>query len=114
MRLLGLQAVTAVPDANLLVFEHRCGSSVSVLTRRLQRLLPGHPAADWPSLRGSDACRKHCLSLADHAPCDLRCRHTRDRDLLAFVEAMKARPASSLAFLPTVPHLPAVRHESVT
>jgi len=90
LRLLGLQAVTRVPDANLLVFEHRCGSSVSLLTKRLQHLVPDHPAAAWPSLRGTDQCRRHCLSLADHDRCDRPCRHARDRDLLALVEALVA------------------------
>lgn len=87
VRLLGLQAVPHLPEASVLVFEHRCGSSVSVLTRRLHHLLPEHPALEWPSLRGTEACRRHCLSLADHEACDRRCRHALDRDLLALVSA---------------------------
>jgi hypothetical protein len=90
LRLLGLQAVTRVPDANLLVFEHRCGSSVSLLTKRLRHLVPEHPADAWPSLRGSDECRRHCLSLEDHGACGRPCRHARDRDLLALVEGLVA------------------------
>ena len=91
LRLLGLQAVARVPDANLLVFEHRCGSSVSLLTKRLRHLIPEHPADAWPSLRGTDQCRRHCLSLEDHEACDRPCRHARDRDLLALVEDLVAR-----------------------
>jgi hypothetical protein len=91
LRLLGLQAVRRVPDANLLVFEHRCGTSVSLLTKRLRHLIPEHRADAWPSLRGTDQCRRRCLSLADHEPCDRCCRHARDRDLLAMVEALRAR-----------------------
>ena len=91
LRLLGLQAVTRVPDANLLVFEHRCGSSVSLLTKRLRHLIPEHPSDAWSSLRGTDQCRRHCLSLQDHAACDRPCRHARDRDLLALVEGIQAR-----------------------
>ena len=40
VRLLGLQAVITNPDFNVLVFEHRCGSSISILTPRLRHLLP--------------------------------------------------------------------------
>ena len=91
LRLLGLQAVTRMPDANLLVFEHRCGSSVSLLTKRLRHLIPEHPADAWPSLRGTEECRRHCLSLDDHAPCDRCCTHARDRDLLRLVEELQGR-----------------------
>ena len=96
LRLLGLQAVTRVPDANLLVFEHRCGSSVSLLTKRLRHLIPEHPADAWPSLRGTEQCRRHCLHLEDHAACDRHCMHARDRDLLDLVERLQARRATAV------------------
>ena len=95
VKLLGLQALPDVPDASVLVFEHRCGSSISVLTKRLLHLLPLPDAGeeDWPSLRGTDECRRHCLSLADHAPCDRQCRNARDRELLTLVEGIHATRA---------------------
>ncbi len=95
IRLLGLQALTDVPDASVLVFEHRCGSSISVLTRRLLHLLPlPDPAqSEWPSLRGTAECRRHCFSLEDQAPCDRHCRNARDRELLTLVKELRARPA---------------------
>ncbi len=90
VKLLGLQAVPTVPDASVLVFEHRCGSSISVLTRRLHHLLPADdPTRAWPSLRGTDECARHCFSLEDHAPCDRHCRNARDRELLAVVQLSK-------------------------
>ncbi len=89
VKLLGLQAMPTVPDASVLVFEHACGSSISVLTRRLLHLLPDSPAAVWPSLRGTDACARHCFSLADHAPCDRHCANARDRELLGLVQVTK-------------------------
>lgn len=90
VKLLGLQAVPTVPDASVLVFEHRCGGSISVLTRRLHHLLPaGQPEAAWPSLRGTEECARHCFDLADHAPCDRRCSNARDRELLTVVQAKK-------------------------
>lgn len=90
LRLLGLQAIAGVPDASLLVFEHNCGSSVSVLSKRLRHLLPDHPAASWPSLRGSDQCPGHCTDLGDHGACALQCRNVRDRDLIGLVQRLHA------------------------
>ncbi len=92
VRLLGLQALADVPDASVLVFEHRCGSSISVLTRRLLHLLPlPDPAQSaWPSLRGTAECRRHCFSLEDQAPCDRHCRNARDRELLTLVKELRA------------------------
>jgi hypothetical protein len=62
VRLLGFQSVVANPDINLLVFEHSCGSTVSILSRRLRHLLPelepGAPAARllaWTNAEGPAA-----------------------------------------------------------
>ena len=90
VRLLGLQSIAAVPEATLLVFEHFCGSSVSVLTRRLHHLVPDHPAAQWPSLRGTEECPGLCLSLAERDPCDRHCRHARNREILALASVLQA------------------------
>lgn len=87
IRLLGLQAVARVPEASVLVFEHRCGSSVSVLAMRLHHLVPEIPAHEWPSLRGTAACPGHCLHQEDQGPCDQRCRHRLDRAVLDLVKA---------------------------
>lgn len=85
VRLLGLQGILTQPDANLLVFEHRCGSSVSILAKRLRHLLPGPPPYGLPSLRGTNACPGHCLSLADLVACDQPCINARDRDLIGVI-----------------------------
>ena len=73
-RLLGLQSDVSYTDANLLVFEHRCGSSVSILCVRLRHLMPA-PEPDGPVARlfGTDECRGHCLRLEDLEACDARC-----------------------------------------
>jgi hypothetical protein len=89
LRLIGLQAYLPLPDANLLVFEHRCGSSVSVLAHRLRHLLPPAEPGGLPSLRGTPACAGHCLSLADLAACDRPCSNARDRALIQLVLAAK-------------------------
>jgi hypothetical protein len=91
LRLLGLQAIAGVPDASLLVFEHGCGSSVSVLTKRLRHLLPDHQAAGWPSLRGTDDCPGHCINLGDNSVCARQCRNVRDRDLIPLVQKLDRR-----------------------
>ena len=91
VRLLGLQAVINVPDASVLVFEHRCGSSISVLTRRLRHLLPPATGSELPVLRGTDQCARHCFDLGDHARCDRPCSNARDRELLGLVQDIHAR-----------------------
>ena len=77
VRLLGLQSEITNPDVNLLVFEHDCGSSISILSRRLRHLLP-EPEPDDPPARllGTDQSRGHCLRLEDLEACDAgpRCR----------------------------------------
>ncbi len=46
VRLLGFQGYARLPESNLLVFEHRCGSTVSVRTSRLRHLLPAEGEAE--------------------------------------------------------------------
>ena len=90
MRLLGLQALASVPDANLLVFEHRCGSSVSVLASRFRELLPDNEDhAHHTSFRGTEECRGHCPRLEDLQQCDQPCVNARDRRLILRLMAMK-------------------------
>jgi hypothetical protein len=90
VRLLGLQADVAHPDVNLLVFEHGCGSSISILSRRLRYLLPepkpGDPRA---RLLGTEQCGGHCLRLGDMEACDRPCRNARDRELIRLVQRMR-------------------------
>jgi len=98
VRLLGLQAVITNPDINLLVFEHGCGSSISILSRRLRHLLPepepGHPTA---RLLGTDQCRGHCLLLKDLEACDAPCSNARDRKLIQLVQRMKKEAVGRLS-----------------
>jgi hypothetical protein len=90
VRLLGLQSEFALPDVNLLVFEHGCGSSISILSRRLRHLLR-EPQPDDPTVRlmGTAECRGHCRHLNDLEACDAPCSNARDRTLILLVERMK-------------------------
>jgi len=93
VRLLGLQAAAANPDVNLLVFEHSCGSSVSVLSRRLRHLLPEpEPGAPQVRLLGTDQCRGHCLRLGDFEACDRACSNARERELIRLIGRMRKEP----------------------
>ena len=90
VRLLGLQSEIANPDVNLLVFEHGCGSSISIFSRRLRHLLPEPEPDGQPArLLGTDQCRGHGLRLEDLEACDAPCGNARDRELILLVQRMK-------------------------
>jgi hypothetical protein len=90
VRLLGLQHETDYPDINLLVFEHGCGSSISILSKRLRHLLPApKPGDPEASLRGTAECRGHCRRLADLESCEAACINARDRRLIRLIQEMK-------------------------
>jgi hypothetical protein len=86
LRLLGLQFEPALPEINLLVFEHACGSSISILSKRLAHLLPPPPSGPLPNLRGTEQCRGHCRRLEDLDACDAPCVNARDRELTRLVK----------------------------
>ena len=94
VRLLGLQAAPGVADANAIVFEHRCGSTVSVLAHRLRRLLgPEEPVAGLAELYGSPGCNGNCRTIENLALCDRPCVNARDRKLtLRVAELMAVAP----------------------
>lgn len=90
VRLLGLQPVVTNPDYSVLVFEHRCGSSISILAPRLRHLLPEPDDGNPPArLMGTEECRGHCRLLEDLEACDAPCSSARDRRLLLHVHRMK-------------------------
>lgn len=90
VRLLGLQALITKPEFNLLVFEHRCGSSISILARRIRHLLPRHEA-ERPAelLYGTEICHGHCRFLSDLEACENPCVNARDRRLILMVQQIK-------------------------
>ncbi len=95
LTLIGLQVAEHRPESNLIVFEHACGTSVSVLTERLRALDPDAAArADLPDRYGTDACRQLCQQLDEWSVCDRPCVNARDRRLLQAVIRHKARPGS--------------------
>jgi hypothetical protein len=90
VRLIGFQTISDLLDANLLVFEHRCGSSISILAKRLRQILPDseHPAG-LPSLFGTERCNGHCRFLENLEACDRPCANARDRRLILMVQGLK-------------------------
>src|SRR5512134_3844443 len=62
---LGLQVAGHVPEANLIVFDCACGSSVSVLVDRLRFLQPEPLDGSLGDLFGSEQCKELCLELED-------------------------------------------------
>lgn len=93
--LIGLQVAAHRPEANLIVFEHACGSSVSVLTGRLRALDPDAGAGgDFPDRYGSDECQGLCRQLDEWSSCDRPCVNARDRRLLQTIIDIKERSAT--------------------
>ena len=95
LRLLGLQAYPDLPDANLLVFEHRCGSSVSVLATRLRPMFQDpNEGSELPLLYGTETCNGRCRHIEDLQTCDRDCINARDRRLMLQLLEMKKGVAS--------------------
>jgi hypothetical protein len=90
IRLLGLQAVPNLPDGNLLVFDHACGTSISVPVRRVRRHLPDLEEEALPSARLSlEECRRHCPDLDDLVACERACVKARDRRIVQLIMQRK-------------------------
>jgi hypothetical protein len=90
LAVIGLQVVEHLPEANLIVFEHACGSSVSVRASRLRFLLPDpEEGSDFPSLYGAEECQGLCRWIDEWRVCDRRCANARDRQLLQLVLRIK-------------------------
>ncbi len=88
LRLLGLQIAPELPEANLLIFEHRCGSTISVLARVLRPLLDGEER-HARNFYGSEQCNRHCRTLEDLSACDNACVNARDRAMLQKIVALR-------------------------
>jgi hypothetical protein len=90
VRMLGFQAIVHLPDANLFVFEHRCGSSVSVLAKRLRHMVPELESdREERILFDSETCNRFCLSIDNLEMCDRPCANARDRRLIRMIMQMK-------------------------
>lgn len=90
LSLVGLQAAERTREANLIVFEHACGSSVSVRTSRLRFLLPdpGESARHRPTL-GLQECRSQCQQLEEWRTCDRSCLNEPARRVLQEILRVK-------------------------
>lgn len=93
LRLLGLQAVPSQPDANVLVFDHCCGTSISLLVRRVRHLLPNAEEETLPPVQlGLEECRRHCQELEDFVACERPCPKARDRRLVQVILQLRQKP----------------------
>ena len=87
---MGFQGSDRFPDTNLLVFEHRCGSSISVLAKKLRHILPpDEQKQELPVLFASDQCNQYCGKIENLKACDRPCVNARDRKLILRIFEMK-------------------------
>jgi hypothetical protein len=93
IHLIGLQVMGDLPDANVVVFEHVCGTSVSVLAHRLHDLLGPVADGEWPLalLYGSKDCHGLCIDVGNLDGCDRLCRNAFDRRVTAWIARMVER-----------------------
>jgi hypothetical protein len=90
VRLLGFQGSTRLPETNLLVFHHRCGTSISVLANKLRHILPkDEQELQLPILFGDENCSKYCREIENLKTCNRNCINARDRRLILAVLDMK-------------------------
>ena len=90
--LVGLQVAEHVPDSNLLIFEHACGSSVSVRTTKL-RFLQAEEPPDSPTTIGPEECEQRCTRLQEWKTCDRPCVNARARRVLQRILRVKEEQA---------------------
>ena len=84
VRLLGLQHVPNIPNGNLLVFDHSCGTSVSILAQQLRTFVPDQEdavPADSPGSISTEECTRLCVDLEHLVACDRPCPRASDRRL---------------------------------
>ncbi len=94
LTMLGIQVSESHPAANLIVFEHSCGSSVSVLASRLRHLLPESRRYRL-TLFGTEKCSEHCRNMDSLALCDRPCANARDRRLALLLHDMRLQRGTS-------------------
>jgi hypothetical protein len=90
LRLLGLQVVPSKADANVIVFDHCCGTSISLLARRVRFLMPDVDDAALPPVQvGLDECRRRCQQLEDFLACERPCPKARDRRIVQAIVRLR-------------------------
>jgi hypothetical protein len=90
LTLVGLQVAEHLPEANLIVFEHACGSSVSVRAARLRFLLPTpDEEQDVPAGWATAECERLCQRLEEWRTCDRPCVNARARRVLQHILRIK-------------------------
>jgi hypothetical protein len=72
---------------SLLLFNHRCGTTLALRADELRDRLP---PLDGPSLAGQPTCNNLCLRFEELGECDQPCRHAPLRKLLAEMRRERA------------------------
>ena len=89
VKVLWLQIIPGIPDANCIIFEHRdCGSTVSVLTPKLRHLLR-KDFTYTEDLYNTEECNNHCNTRDTMAACEKPCVNAHDRELARLLVSLK-------------------------
>lgn len=89
VKVLWLQVIPGIPDANCMIFEHRgCGSTISVLTKKLRYLLD-REFNYTEDFYGKGECNNHCNTRNTMAACEKKCVNAQDRELARLLVSLK-------------------------
>jgi hypothetical protein len=89
---LGLVIHFRDPYASLLLFNHRCGTTLAVRADEFRDRLP---ALGGELRAGQAGCERRCLRFEDLADCDQPCRNAPLRHLMVELIAAKAAGAAT-------------------
>ena len=95
LKLLGYQPNFVILSKGLFLFNHRCGTTVSVKVHHFSDLYQG-PVFDDP-LFGSSECLGYCLHRSELRPCPSECECSYVRYILDLLNNNQARKLSGLS-----------------
>ena len=93
LRIIGYQANFVKSEAGLFLFNHSCGTTLSILTKEFLDLYSG----PFYTIRmtGSDQCKGYCLNKEELRTCPAHCEFAYVREVAAIIRSWPKQPLSS-------------------